>query len=188
MDFFDAEEGEEPERELEGHENAMDRFQMEEERATEEVHAETFYECSGLEGGRQFLTRKIPPTYEARRRLTDLTIECQKQGRNPLRWTSSTGICLPKDGSDGSPAKFRVIHLIDAMCKILYTALQVVPGAWIDREIPTQTGFARGTSTLENIGMALTDIWRAFKQKLPWAMLAEDVEGAFDKTSRGGMR
>ena len=99
------------------------------------VTLEQWYDFNSTEGS--------PLNDESRRRLNDVSILYQETGTQPLSWSYSLTALLARKGSDGSPAKHRLINLIDSFAKIFWTLLMSFPGACNERHLPEMTAFRK---------------------------------------------
>lgn len=128
---------------------------------------------------------------EAGRRYVDIAVQSQRRGEHPRQWARSNAVTLPKSGCRGEPKRHRLINLICGFGKTFWTVMATVGNhTWDDQRDGYQSGFTKLATTTDGIALNLTSWWRAQRQGLSAALLCDDIEGAFDMTSRsdtGGM-
>ncbi|GBN82501.1 putative RNA-directed DNA polymerase from transposon X-element, partial [Araneus ventricosus] len=135
--------------------------------------------------------------------LQHLTIESQQNLLNlyniiwnehcfPTSWQEAIIIPIPKPGKDMTdPSNYRPIALTSCLCKLLEKMINCRLMYFLETNNllhPFQSGFRRGRSTLDNILSLETDIRLAFLQRKHLIAVFFDIEKAYDRTWRYGIR
>ncbi|GBN59803.1 putative RNA-directed DNA polymerase from transposon X-element [Araneus ventricosus] len=130
-------------------------------------------------------------TIESQKSLLHLYNRIWKEHYFPTIWQQAIVIPLLKPGKDPTnPSNYRPIALTCCLCKLLEKIVnrRLIYFLEIHNFIhPSQSGFRRGRSTVDNLLALETDIRLAFLQRKHLVAVFFDIEKAYDKTWRYGI-
>ncbi|GBL78410.1 putative RNA-directed DNA polymerase from transposon X-element [Araneus ventricosus] len=109
----------------------------------------------------------------------------------PTQWQQAIIIPLLKPGKDPkNPSNYRPIALTCCLCKLLERMINRRLMYYLEANKslhPSQSGFRKGRSTIDNLLALETDIRLAFLQRKHLVAIFFDIEKAYDRTWRYGI-
>ncbi|GBN79631.1 RNA-directed DNA polymerase from mobile element jockey [Araneus ventricosus] len=109
----------------------------------------------------------------------------------PTQWQQAIIIPLLKPGKDPkNPSNYRPIALTCCLCKLLERMINRRLMYYLEANKslhPSQSGFRKGRSTIDNLLALETDVRLAFLQRKHLVAIFFDIEKAYDRTWRYGI-
>ncbi|GBM79393.1 RNA-directed DNA polymerase from mobile element jockey [Araneus ventricosus] len=128
---------------------------------------------------------------ESQENLLYLYNRIWKEHYFPTFWQQATIIPLLKPGKDPTnPSNYRPIALTCCLCKLLEKMINCRLVYYLETNNfihPSQSGFRRGRSTVDNLLALETGIRLAFLERKHFVAVFFDIEKAYDKTWRYGI-
>ncbi|GBO12189.1 hypothetical protein AVEN_162623-1 [Araneus ventricosus] len=123
---------------------------------------------------------------ESKKNLLYLYNRIWKEHYFPTFWQQATIIPLLKPGKDPTnPSNYRPIALACCLCKLLEKMINCRLVYYLETNHfihPSQSGFRRGRSTVDNLLALETGIRLAFLERKHFVAVFFDIEKAYDKT------
>ncbi|GBM14741.1 RNA-directed DNA polymerase from mobile element jockey, partial [Araneus ventricosus] len=128
---------------------------------------------------------------ESQENLLYLYNRIWKEHYLPTFWQQATVIPLLKPGKDPTnPSNYRPIALTCCLCKLLEKMINCRLVYYLETNNfihPSQSGFRRGRSTVDNLLALETGIRLAFLERKHFVAVFFDIEKTYDKTWRYGI-